>query len=125
MREQPGHNLARMGPADYITLVRLVLVALMASTLTRDSTAALQWTLIALTTVIGVMDGVDGWVARRTGTASAFGARFDMETDALLILVLSVLVWQHDKAGAWVLPRRVGVSGFAIHGRIHPAATNP
>ena len=34
---------------------------------------------------------------------SAFGARFDMETDALLILALSVLVWRHAKAGAWVL----------------------
>src|SRR5690606_3710147 len=25
------------------------------------------------------------------------------ETDALLILVLAALVWQHDKAGAWIL----------------------
>ena len=29
--------------------------------------------------------------------ASDFGARFDMETDALLILALSILVWQFDK----------------------------
>ena len=35
--------------------------------------------------------------------ASAFGARFDMETDALLLLVLAALAWQFDKAGAWVL----------------------
>ena len=34
---------------------------------------------------------------------SGFGARFDMETDAAFILVLSILVWQHGKAGAWVL----------------------
>ena len=33
---------------------------------------------------------------------SAFGARFDMEVDALLILVLSAGVWWFDKAGAWV-----------------------
>jgi phosphatidylglycerophosphate synthase len=49
------------------------------------------------------LDGVDGRMARRTGMASAFGARFDVETDALLIMVLSVLVWQYGKAGAWVL----------------------
>ena len=36
------------------------------------------------------LDGVDGQVARRTGTASELGARFDMEVDAFLILVLSV-----------------------------------
>ena len=35
---------------------------------------------------------VDGRVARRTGTVSALGARFDMEVDAFLILVLSVYV---------------------------------
>jgi phosphatidylglycerophosphate synthase len=35
--------------------------------------------------------------------ASGFGARFDMETDALLVAVLSLLVWQFGKAGPWVL----------------------
>ena len=49
------------------------------------------------------LDGVDGALARGRGEASEFGARFDMETDALLILVLAALVWQHDKAGAWIL----------------------
>ena len=38
-----------------------------------------------------VLDAVDGHVARRTGTATAFGARFDMEVDAFLIVVLSVV----------------------------------
>ena len=38
------------------------------------------------------LDAVDGQVARRTGTVSALGARFDMEVDAFLILVLSVYV---------------------------------
>ena len=38
------------------------------------------------------LDGVDGQVARRTGTVSALGARFDMEVDAFLVLVLSVHV---------------------------------
>ena len=35
--------------------------------------------------------------------ASAFGARFDMEVDAFLILVLAALAWRFDKAGVWVL----------------------
>ena len=39
-----------------------------------------------------VLDAVDGRVARRTGTVHPLGARFDMETDAFLILVLSVHV---------------------------------
>ena len=49
------------------------------------------------------LDFLDGRVARRTGTSSAFGARFDMELDAFLLMALSVLVWQSGKAGAWVM----------------------
>src|SRR5262249_4958735 len=56
-----------------------------------------------LASAAAVLDGVDGWIARRWRTASAFGARFDMEVDALLILVLAILAWQHSKAGGWVM----------------------
>jgi phosphatidylglycerophosphate synthase len=38
------------------------------------------------------LDGLDGWLARRFGLASAYGARFDMEVDGFLILVLALLV---------------------------------
>lgn len=61
------------------------------------------WTLVWIATAAAVLDGVDGPLARRRGEATAFGARFDMETDAWLILTLSVLVWRFDKAGAWIL----------------------
>ncbi|GAA4977203.1 CDP-alcohol phosphatidyltransferase family protein [Actinoplanes utahensis] len=48
---------------------------------------------LLIVTVAGIalaMDGVDGQVARRTGTTTSLGARFDMEIDAFLILVLSL-----------------------------------
>jgi phosphatidylglycerophosphate synthase len=61
------------------------------------------WWIIGISTLAMVLDGVDGVVARRTRTESAFGARFDMEVDALLLLALSWLVWQSGKAGPWVL----------------------
>jgi phosphatidylglycerophosphate synthase len=57
--------------------------------------------MMALAAVALLLDGVDGQVARRTGTSSVLGARFDMETDAFLILVLSVYVAR--SAGWWVL----------------------
>jgi phosphatidylglycerophosphate synthase len=61
------------------------------------------WTAALLTLVAVALDGVDGWLARRTGMSSGFGARYDMETDALLILVLAVLAWRQEKAGAWIV----------------------
>lgn len=96
---------ARFGAANGITLGRLALIALLAASLgeTPADTGAFGWTVVVLATVAALLDAVDGPVARRRQEASAFGARFDMETDALLILVLSALVLQLDKAGAWVL----------------------
>jgi phosphatidylglycerophosphate synthase len=71
------------------------------------------------------MDAVDGWLARRTGMASAFGARFDMEVDALLIQVLSILVWTHDKAGAWVVLSGLLRYGFVAAGLVWPWMERP
>src|SRR5918998_1047532 len=57
--------------------------------------------LVVLSRVALGLDNVDGRVARRTGTVTPFGARFDGEVDAFLILVLSVAVSR--EYGAWVL----------------------
>ena len=56
---------------------------------------------------------------------SEFGARFDMETDALLILVLSALVWQHEKAGVWVLLCGLMRYGFVAAGWLLPWLAQP
>jgi phosphatidylglycerophosphate synthase len=93
---------AALGAANRVTLTRAALVggvaALVADGVVQPASAA---TLVGLAVVALVLDGVDGWVARRTGTASALGARFDMEVDAFLILVLSVYV--AGSVGPWVL----------------------
>ena len=57
--------------------------------------------LVLLASVALALDAVDGPVARRTGSISALGGRFDMEVDAFLILVLSVQVARDH--GPWVL----------------------
>jgi phosphatidylglycerophosphate synthase len=88
------------GPANWVTSFRAALVVVLAVMLVRPADPLL---CVAVGTIAALLDGVDGWIARRTRTASAFGARFDMETDALLILVLSALVWTYGRAGAWVL----------------------
>jgi phosphatidylglycerophosphate synthase len=97
----------RLGPADRVTLARATLVggvlALTVDSLTRPLPApgVAPVAVVPLAAVALSLDAVDGWVARRTGTSSALGARFDMEVDAFLILVLSVLVAR--PVGAWVL----------------------
>ncbi|SBT43498.1 CDP-alcohol phosphatidyltransferase family protein [Micromonospora narathiwatensis] len=92
----------RLGPADRVTLARALLVggvlALVVSG--RGGTAPVA-ALVPLTAVALALDAVDGRVARRTGTTSALGARFDMEVDAFLILLLSVHL--APSLGGWVL----------------------
>ncbi|MFI6334000.1 CDP-alcohol phosphatidyltransferase family protein [Streptomyces sp. NPDC050535] len=90
------------GPANRVTLGRAVLVggvtALVADSFQDSPPVTL---LVGLTAVALILDGVDGQVARRTGTASPLGARFDMEVDSFLVLVLSVYVSM--SLGPWVL----------------------
>jgi phosphatidylglycerophosphate synthase len=57
--------------------------------------------------------------------ASEFGARFDMETDALLVLALAVLAWQWDRAGAWVLLSGLLRYGFVAAGWLLPWLRRP
>ncbi len=116
---------ARLGLANHVTVARAVGVALVAGLIVAPATALAAWLAIGVSTVVALFDGVDGWLARRTGMASAFGARFDMETDALLILVLSILVWQHDKAGAWVLTAGLMRYAFIAAGRVWPWLAAP
>jgi phosphatidylglycerophosphate synthase len=90
------------GPASWVTLVRAVLAvavaALVADSFDHDAPVAL---LITLAAVALALDLIDGWLARRTRTETAFGARFDGEVDAFLILALSV--YAASIYGAWVL----------------------
>ena len=95
--------LTCFGAANQVTLVRAILVALLFGLASEAATPAGAWLAAGVALLASALDGVDGWLARRLGLSSAFGARFDMETDALLIVVLALLVWRFDKAGYWVL----------------------
>ena len=97
------HPFARFGPANQITTMRAMLVALVAALIGEPRFPNVATSAAAASVVVSALDGVDGWLARRHQIASRFGARFDMEIDALLILVLAILVTEFEKAGPWVI----------------------
>jgi phosphatidylglycerophosphate synthase len=83
-----GYPHDHIGLCNAITLTRLALtMALVAPIL---SGAPLSWALFAIAVIALALDGVDGWFARRQGHVSDFGARFDMEVDSVLALVLAL-----------------------------------
>jgi phosphatidylglycerophosphate synthase len=100
-----------LGPADRVTLTRATLVggvtALAVDSIERPVPVGV---LVTLASVALVLDAVDGKVARHTGTVSALGARFDMEVDAFLVLVLSAYVTR--SLGGWVLV--IGLMRYAF-----------
>jgi len=105
----PTHPHRRFGAANVVTTLRAAATAaiggvVLGSEAFHDSSMEqLQWTIASGTAIALSLDGLDGYLARRSGTASRFGARFDMEIDALLILLLATGIALLDKAGAWVL----------------------
>ena len=108
------------GPANRATLFRAcVVIPLVAGApfighLSASTLDAQLWSYAALALVALVLDGVDGALARVYQCESTFGARFDMELDAALILGLCVAVLALDKAGAWVLA--LGLMRYAFIG---------
>jgi phosphatidylglycerophosphate synthase len=119
------HPFARFGPANQVTLARAALTALLAGLVGEEAASGLSWPAFALALAAATLDGVDGALARATGMTSAFGARFDMETDAALVLVLAVLAWQLDKAGPWVLASGLIRYGFVAAGAAAPWLRRP
>lgn len=114
------HPFARLGPANVLTAARTAVLAVLAGVASGPALPPVTWTLVVLATIGAVADTFDGPLARRSGLMSRFGARFDMEVDALLILVLSVLVWRSDHAGAWVLLSGLMRYGFIVAGWLAP-----
>lgn len=101
---RPGRGRAGFGIANQVTLLRAGLVCLAGGALLAGGPSPISgWSLAAVVAAALSLDAVDGWLARRLCLASSFGARFDLEIDALLILVLALLVWQTGRVGPWVL----------------------
>jgi phosphatidylglycerophosphate synthase len=115
-----GARTRALGPADLVTLCRATLSCGVAA-LVADSLIHEQHPLPSLVTLAAMalaLDAVDGAVARRTSTTSTFGARFDGEADAFLILVLSVYV--ADLLAGWVLAIGTARYLFAAAGWVLP-----
>ncbi len=117
---QQRHPFARFGAANQITTLRAILVALVAGLVGEPRLPAIAAAAVAASVAVTALDGVDGWLARRHRIASRFGARFDMEIDALLILALSTLAWRHGKAGAWVVASGLLRYAFVAAGSAAP-----
>lgn len=90
-----------LGLCNSVTLTRAAVVALLTGAILNPLSA--EWAVFMMATLALALDGLDGWLARRSGLSSAFGARFDMEVDALLGAVLALILLARGHVGPEVL----------------------
>jgi len=90
---------ASLGVANTITLGRLILLII--ATVSYQYIDPLLYGIAILLVIIA--DGFDGYYARKFNEESAFGAVFDMETDAFLAAVLTTLIYMQMDIGIWLI----------------------
>ena len=115
---------ARFGACNLVTLTRAAGIAVLAG-LVPVATSEMGWVLAAMATALLALDGVDGWLARRSGLQSAFGARFDVESDVVFALVTACLAIAMGHVGAWFLLLGMLRPLYLGAARIWPALTTP
>ncbi len=113
------------GVANAITLLRLGLVGVLVVGLAAGGPGPNVWTPGLLALLALALDGLDGYAARRTRRASAFGARFDVEVDAGLLLAATLLLVAWGKLGAWTLLLPALRPAFVLAGRAFPWLERP
>ena len=99
-----AHPHSRFGPANTLTAIRAAGALVLAAVALEPAELAESRAWIAgAGFILFLLDGVDGFLARRTGLDSAYGARFDIEVDAALTLALSALAFRLGVAGPEIL----------------------
>ncbi len=96
---ESANLLFLISPANFITLLRLNFLFLLLHTHDRLSGEILA--VIAL--IIVLLDGLDGFLARKFNSISDFGAYFDMETDAFYVYAIICIHYTQGKVGLWLM----------------------
>ena len=101
--------------ANFITIFRIFLVFVVVYLLTTGGALQYFWAF-GLTILVFILDGVDGWVARKFNESSKFGAVLDIIGDRVventLWTVFAVLGWLPIAFPIIALTRSFVVDGF-------------
>jgi len=100
--------------ANAITVGRLILLFVVVGLIYQGSVPVIGVSMFLIAFVFA-SDGFDGWVARRRGSTSPFGAVFDIAGDRIVENVLWVVFAHLDLIPVWT-PLLVLTRGFVVDG---------
>ena len=87
--------------ANLITLSRLAMLLVVVAIAYRPVSPMQLW-IWPLLSLVFISDGLDGWVARRRGEESLFGALFDIAVDRIVELTLWIVLADLDLIPIWI-----------------------
>ncbi len=116
------------GPANQVTLARLLVFAGLGGWCAAGASEA-RWLPAGAYGAATLADALDGFLARRSGLQSEFGALFDMETDALGHAAAATAAAMLGALPAWGLllgfARYLYALGLWLEGARRPLDPNP
>lgn len=117
-----GYPHRSLGSGNLVTVARMALAGALLAPLVG---VAVPWAVVVVATVALLLDGADGWLARREGRVSSFGARLDVEVDSALAVILALNVWVAGVTGGWILLLALPRYGFVAAGLLFPWLNQP
>jgi len=117
-----GYPHGDLGLCNLVTLTRLAIASALLAPLLAPSSS---WAVLGVAVAALALDGLDGWLARRQGRVSTFGARLDMEVDAALSLILALNAWASGAVGAGVVLLGLPRYGYLAAGLVLPWMARP
>ncbi len=80
------------------------------------SPVAKNWTSASIFLIAAITDWLDGWLARRMGVTTAFGAFLDPVADKLMVAAALIVLVQLDRAEAFlaiiIIGREIAISAL-------------
>ena len=102
-------------PANFVTVIRLLVSPLLFAMISDDPSGWLVW---AFFSVLAFTDGVDGWIARRYGTTRS-GAFLDPLADKVLVLGSMFALVAVDRFPVWpvavIAVREIAISLYRVY----------
>lgn len=92
--------------ANLISISRIILIVPVLVLVSEENNLS-NWFALVIFVLAGVTDSLDGYIARKTGTESSFGALLDLMADKLLVVITTAYLVSYTTNKYLVIPAMI------------------